>query len=52
MIDEMMLVFDSPGSVSKVFIIALLPRSDKMRGADAGHKKRRWCRGFSALSCP
>jgi hypothetical protein len=31
MIDEMMLVFDSPGRVSKVFITALLSRDQTMR---------------------
>ena len=35
MIDEMMLGFDSPGNVSRVFIIALLSRAPtNVRGAD------------------
>ena len=33
MIDEMMLVFDSPGNVSTVFIIALLSEIRQIRGA-------------------
>ena len=51
MIDEMMLVFDSPGSVSKVFIIALLYRDPtNARGADTGHKQRKCAaRVFYAL---
>jgi hypothetical protein len=48
MIDEMMLVFDSPGRVSKVFITALLSRDQtNAREADTGHKQRKMCRaGF------
>ena len=51
MIDEMMLVFDSPGSVSRVFIIALLSRDPKnAQGADTGHKQRKCAaRVFYAL---
>jgi hypothetical protein len=51
MIDERMLVFDSPGRVSKVFIIALLSRDPtNARGADAGHKQRKYAaRVFYAL---
>jgi len=37
MIDEMICAFDSPGSVSKVLIIALLSRDPtNARGADTG----------------
>jgi len=40
MIDEMMLVFDSPGNVSTVFIIALLiQRSDKCARGRTGAAK-------------
>ena len=51
MIDEMMLVLDSPGSVSRVFIIALLSRDPtNARGADTGHKQRKCAaRVFYAL---
>ena len=51
MIDEMMLVFDSPGSVSRVFIIALLSRDPtNARGADTGHTQRKCAaRVFYAL---
>ena len=51
MIDKMMLVFDSPGSVSRVFIIALLFRDPtSSRGADTGHKQRKCAaRVFYAL---
>jgi len=47
----MMLVFDSPGSVSRVFIIALLFRDPtNSRGADTGHKRRKCAaRVFYAL---
>ncbi len=51
MIDEMTLVFDSPGSVSRVFIIVLLSRDPaNARGADADHKQRKCAaRVFYAL---
>jgi len=51
MIDEMMLVFDSPGSVSRVFTITLLSRDPtNAQGADTGHKQRKCAaRGFFAL---
>jgi hypothetical protein len=51
MIDEMMLVFDSPGNVSIVFIIALLSRDPtNARGVDTGHKQRKCAaRVFYAL---
>jgi hypothetical protein len=50
MIDEMMLVFDSPGSVSRIFIIALLYRDPtNARGADTGHNGN-VPRGSSSLS--
>src|SRR5450755_2811639 len=42
MIDEMMLVFDSPGSASKVFITVLLSRDPtNARGTDTSHKQRK-----------
>jgi hypothetical protein len=51
MIDEMMLVFDSPGRVSKVFIIALLSRDPiNARGADTGHKQRKCAARFFVRS--
>ena len=42
MIDEMMLVFDSPGSVSHVFIITLLPemREGQTRATNNGKVPR------------
>jgi hypothetical protein len=50
MIDEMMLVFDSPG-VSIAFIIALLSRDPtSARGVDTGRKQRKCAaRVFYAL---
>jgi len=40
MFDEMTCAFDSPGSVSKVFIVNFLSRdSKKMRGAEQGPKE-------------
>jgi hypothetical protein len=51
MIDEMTVVFDSPGNVSKVFIIALLSRDPRKReGQTPGHKQRKCAaRVFYAL---
>jgi hypothetical protein len=51
MIDEMMLVFDSPGNGSSVFIIALLSRDlTNARGVDTGPKQRKCAaRVFYAL---
>ena len=51
MMDEMMLAFDSPGSVSRAFIITLLFRDPtNARGADTVHKQRRCAaRVFYAL---
>jgi len=51
MIDEMMVVFDSPGSVSRVFMIALLSRDPtnregKTRATNNGNVPR----GSSTLS--
>jgi len=48
MIDEMMPVFDSPGIVSKFFIIALLSRDPTTtQGADTGRSNNGMCRaGF------
>jgi hypothetical protein len=45
--DEIMLEFDSPGNVSKLFMIVLLCDSARTRGTDAGHKQRKCAaRGF------
>jgi hypothetical protein len=51
MIEEMIWAFDSPGSVSKVLIVALLSVDPMMmRGADRGHKQRKCAaRVFFAL---
>jgi hypothetical protein len=52
MIDEMICVFDSPGSVSAVIIIALLSDIDKRKGAATGHNNGNVLRGcFARYAC-
>jgi len=51
MIGEMMCAFDSPGSVSKVLIIALLSREPRCE-VQTGAAKTEMCRGFSGLAQP
>jgi hypothetical protein len=53
MIDEMMLAFDSPGSVSNLLIIALLSRSQKnARSRHLPETTECAARVFCALSAP